>query len=179
RARRSTRATTVVTACVLVVVLGTALVRLPLQRAVTESAYVPGELAWGTMATTEELAMIERAEQTLPTGAVVVGDPFNGSALLPALAGRDVVFPQLGASGMSPAQLYLEANLNRIHADPRVCEALAAVGASHLYQDTATADDGAKVNPRTSAMRDVDTSRGFQLVDSAGSAALYRITACD
>jgi hypothetical protein len=179
RARREGRAARMVTAAVLVAVVATAVGRLPLQHAVAASAYVPGELAWGTMATTEELAMIQRAGRTLPRNAVVVGDPFNGSALLPALAGVDVVFPQLGASGMSPEQLYLEENLGRLHDDPRVCDALRAAGAGYLYQDTTPAEDGAKVDPRTLAMRDVDTSRGLELVDRAGRAALYRITVCD
>src|SRR5699024_11153035 len=99
-----------------------------------------------TMATAEELAMMERLGEELPADAVVVGDPFNGSALLPAVAGVDVVFPQLGPSGLSPAQLVLQEDLARIHEDPTVCAALAETGATHLYQDTATAADGAKVN---------------------------------
>lgn len=163
-------------AVVLAVAVGTAVARLPLQVRVVASAYVPGELAWGTMATAEELAMMRQLE--LPDGAVVVGDPFNGSALLPAVAGVDVVFPQLGASGMSPAQRVLQEGLAAVHEDPAVCAALADVGATHLYQDTASADDGAKLDDRTAAMRDVDVSTGFTEVARAGTAAVYRIDAC-
>lgn len=130
------------------------------------------------MATSDELAMMGRLADTLPPDAVVIGDPFNGSALLPAVAGVDVVFPQLGASGLAPAHRLLQERLAAVHDDPAVCEALAEVGATHLYQDTATADDGAKVDDRTAGMRDVDVTTGFTRVDAAGDAAVYRIEAC-
>src|SRR5690625_590569 len=113
------------------------------------------------MATAGELAMMRRLEQDLPAGAVVVGDPFNGSALLPAVAGIDVVFPQLGASGLSEAHRTLQDGLANIHDDPAICDALTEFGATHLYQDTAGADDGAKVDDRTSGMRDIKSSSGL------------------
>ena len=164
--------------CALPILLGTAVLRLPLQERVVAGAYVPGEIAWGTMATDEELAMMGRLAGSLPAGAVVVGDPFNGSALLPAVAGVDVVFPQLGTSGVSPAQQVLEERLVDIHDDPAVCAALREVGATHLYQDTATARDGAKERDRTAGMHDVDVTRGFTEVDRAGTASVHRIEVC-
>jgi len=174
RRRTGERAGQVALVGVLAVTLVTAGLRLPLQERVVASAFIPGDLAWGTMASVDELAMMRRLE--LPPDAVVVGDPFNGSALLPAVAGVDVVFPQLGASGMSPAQQTLQDYLARIHQEAEVCAALDEVGATHLYQDTA--DEGAKVNERTEAMREVDVTTGFTEVDRAGSAAVYRIEAC-
>lgn len=179
RARRASPGTgRVAVAGVLVVVLGTVALRLPLQERVVASAYVPGETAWGTMATAEELAMMRRLGDSLPDDAVVVGDPFNGSALLPAMAGVDVVFPQLGASGLSEPQRVLQSRLADLHDDPAVCAALREVGATHLYQDTASAEDGAKLDDRTAGMRDVDVTTGFTEVDRAGTAAVYRIELC-
>ncbi|MEE6289019.1 DUF6541 family protein [Georgenia sp. MJ173] len=174
----ATRAATAAVAVVVLAVVATAVVRLPLQQRVVASAFVPGELAFGTMATAEELELMHRLGEDLPADAVVVGDPFNGSALLPAVAGVDVVFPQLGPSGMSDAQLVLQAGLSRVHEDPAVCAALTELDVTHLYQDTAGEHDGAKTDERTAAMRDVDVSTGFTLVDSAGTAAVYRIDAC-
>ena len=164
---------------VLAVVGVTALARIPLAERVVASVYVPERLAWGTMATTDELAMMHRLADTLPDDAVVVGDPFNGSALLPAVAGIDVVFPQLGPA-LSPTQVVLEKGLARIHEDPSVCAALEEVGATHLYQDAARREpDGAKVDERTAGMWDVDVSFGFTEVDSADLAAVYRIDVCE
>lgn len=159
-------------------IVGTAFLRLPLQQQVVVSAYVPGQLAWGTMATEAELALIRRLHDAVGPDALVVGDPFNGSALLPGVAGIDVVFPQLGASRLSPEEEILQARLNQIHEDPSVCAALDAVGATHLYQDSAGTGDGAKVDDRTAGMRDVDVSVGFTEVDRAGSAAVYEIELC-
>ena len=168
-----------VAGAVALAIVAVAVVRLPLQDRVVASAFVPEELAFGTMATSAELDMMRRLGRELPGDAVVVGDPFNGSALLPAVAGVDVVFPQLGPSGMSEAQRVLQADLHRLHEDPAVCEALIQVRATHLYQDTATAEDGAKTHERTEGMRDLDLSEGFVLVDSAGTAGVHRIVACD
>ncbi|WP_324650838.1 DUF6541 family protein [Georgenia sp. H159] len=176
---RARSAAGVALAAVLALVAVSVAVRLPLQHGVAASAYAPSELAWGTMATDEELAMMRRAARVLPADAVVVGDPFNGSALLPAVAGVDVVFPQLGPSGMSDAQVVLREGLSDVHDDPAVCAALADVGATHLYQDTALEADGAKRGPPTRAMEDVDVSTGFVEVESAGTAAIYRIEVCD
>lgn len=163
---------------VIAIVGVSALARIPLAERVVTSVYVPEQLAWGTMATTDELAMMHRLAGTLPDDAVVVGDPLNGSALLPAVAGVDVVFPQLGPA-LSPAQVVLEKGLARIHEDPRVCAALDEVGATHLYQDAARREpDGAKVIERTAGMWDVDVSSGFTEVDSADLAAVYRIDMC-
>ena len=89
-----------------------------------------------------------------------------------------VVFPQLGASGLAPAHRLLQERLAAVHDDPAVCDALREVGATHLYQDTATAADGAKVDDRTAGMRDVDVSTGFTAVASAGSATVHRIEVC-
>lgn len=180
RARRHRHAAvaTAASATVVVIVMATVVLRMPVQERVIASAFVPGEVAWGTMATSEELAMMRRLPDVLPSDAVVVGDPFNGSALLPAVAGVDVAFPQLGASGLSEAHRTVQNDLSQIH-DAAVCEAIEELGASHLYQDTAEVTDGAKVDDRTAGMRDVDTTSGFTQVESAGSAAVYRIDVCD
>lgn len=168
----------ILSAVLAVTVLAVAVARVPLQERVVASAFVPSHLAFGTMATSAELDMMQRLGDELPDDAVVVGDPFNGSALLPAVAGVDVVFPQLGPSGMSKAQRTIQDGLHRLPDDPAVCEALTEAGATHLYQDTATGEEGAKTHERTAGMRAVDVNDGFELVDSAGTAGVYRIVGC-
>jgi len=80
---------------------------------------------------------------------------------------------------MSPPQRLIEERLAQIHDDPAVCEALSEVGATHLYQDSARRDEGAKVNERTEGMWEVDVSTGFTEVDAADDAAVYRIEVCE
>ncbi|PFG38718.1 hypothetical protein ATJ97_1204 [Georgenia soli] len=161
---------------VLVVVL-TGGARWDLKSRITASVHEPGAIAWGTMLTRGELAMIERLPDRLPPDAVVLGDPFNGSAYLPALAGVDVVLPQLGPVPGAERRL-LEASFRDLHDDPAVCGAARALGVTHVYTDTADAESGAKVSDRTAGLRDIDTSSGFTLVDSGGTAAVWQLTAC-
>ncbi|MCK6211748.1 hypothetical protein KZX45_14450 [Georgenia sp. EYE_87] len=161
----------------LVVVMLTAGARWDLKVRITASVHDPGAIAWGTMLVDDELAMIERLPERLPEGAVVLGDPFNGSAYLPALAGVDVVFPQLGPLGGEDRRL-LETSFRELRDDPAVCRAVDALGVTHVYTDTAGAEDGAKVSDRTSGLREVDTSAGFTLVDRGGTASVWRLTAC-
>ncbi|GAA3509734.1 DUF6541 family protein [Georgenia daeguensis] len=164
-------------ALLLVVVTSTAGARWDLKVAITASVHDPGAVAWGTMLTDDELDMIERLPGRLPEGSVVLGDPFNGSAYLPALAGVDVVFPQLGPLGGEDRQL-LERSFRDLRQNPAVCRAVESLGVTHVYTDTAGADDGAKVHARTAGLRDVDTSAGFTLVDRGGTASVWRLTAC-
>ncbi|MFD1507269.1 hypothetical protein FE374_14235 [Georgenia yuyongxinii] len=168
----------VASVAVLVMVVATSGgMRWGVKERVTASVYEPGQIAWGTMLTEAELAMMQRLPDQLPADAVVLGDPFNGSAYLPALAGVDVVFPQLGAVQGAHART-LESSLDQIRTDPAVCGAATALGVTHVYTDNAGAADGAKVHERTAAMRALDTSSGFELVDSGGTARVWRLTAC-
>lgn len=164
-------------ALVLAVVAATGGLRWDLKERVTASVYTPGEIAWGTMLSRAELAMIERLPAELPPDAVVLGDPFNGSAYLPALAGVDVVFPQLGPVRGDDARL-LERSLADLGTDPAVCAAARSLGVTHLYADTAGAAEGAKVHERTAAMREIGAAAGLELVDTGGTATVWRLTGC-
>jgi len=164
-------------ALLLVVVVLTAGARWELKSRITASVHEPGGIAWGTMLTPGELEMIERLPGRLPENAVVLGDPFNGSAYLPALAGIDVVFPQLGTVGGEERRL-LERSFRELHDDPAVCRAARALGVTHVYTDTAGIPDGAKVSDRTAGLRRIDTSNGFALVERGDTAAVWRLTAC-
>ncbi|GAA1629080.1 DUF6541 family protein [Georgenia ruanii] len=175
---RTVAALAVPAALLAVVAVVTGGLRWDLKERVTASVYEPGQIAWGTMLSGPELAMMTRLGGELPADAVVLGDPFNGSAYLPALAGAKVVFPQLGPVRGADART-LETSLDRLRTDPAVCAAARALGVTHLYTDTATRAAGAKEHARTTAMRGVDTTTGHELVDRAGTAAVWRLTACD
>lgn len=161
----------------LVVVAVTSGLRWELREQVTASVYDPGEIAWGTMLSADELAMMDRLPEKLPAGAVVLGDPFNGSAYLPALAGVDVVFPQLGAVHGAPSRV-LEGGLEQIGSDPAVCAAIRSLGVTHLYTDTAGMAEGAKVHERTVGLRSLSTVGDLDLVDRAGTSAVWKLRTC-
>ena len=109
---------------------------------------------------------------------MVLGDPFNGAALVPAVTGRSAVPPHVsGGSARSADAQYLLQHFRDIREDPEVCAAIGRLGVTHVYLDapiTIYGWDLAQTNP---GMYDVDTS-GFEQIDSGGTAAVWRITTC-
>jgi len=126
------------------------------------------------MFTAAELAMIRRLETQLGDGAVL-GDPANGSAYVYALTGRPVVFAHLTGVWDQPRR-YLMEHLPLIGTDRLVCTALDQLDARYLYIDPVTWGGTGRFASMTA---DLDLTTGFELVDSGGTAKVYRITACD
>lgn len=141
-------------------------------------AYDPAQIRWGTMLSPEELALMRDLRSVVPEGSLVLGDPHNGAAFAFVMGGRHVVLPQLGTSAMDEAQTYLRAHFRDIASDPEVCRYVEELGVTHLYDDRAGVADGAKVDPESPGLHDVDTSVGFSLVATAGTATLWTIEAC-
>lgn len=153
------------------------------QKAVRTAEFVaPGPVRWGTMLSVEEIALLERLPTTTPPEAVILGDPANGAAFAWSVADRRVVFPQLGPSNQSAAQRTLRFGFHELLTEPAVCEAVRELGVTHFYQDTATAAEGAKVSedwPGLTTPVTPELLTGLEVVDTGGTATLYRITACD
>lgn len=143
-----------------------------------EMAYDPAKIAFGTMVTPAEIELLGRLEGTLGDDAVLLGDPMNGAAFAYAVSGVEVVIPQLSAAYADIEQLYLEQHLREIVTDPVVCEALETLGVTHVYLDDPGWISGTDVAARFPGFYGVDVSSGFELVDSAGPAAVYEVTAC-
>lgn len=162
-------------AAMLVVTLGW---HAPIRVERFEQAYVPGQILWGTMASAEEIELLHRLPATTPEDALILGDPANGAAFAWSVAGRRLVLPHLGESGMSPEQALLREGFDRLGEDPEICAAVRALGVTHYYQDTATTADGAKQDRFGPGLQHAPAT-GLEVVDSGGTATLYRITACD
>lgn len=131
------------------------------------------------MATAGELAMIRRMQLLIPGDALIVGDPIAGEAYAQVIGQHTTVFPQLTmANKDSYSQTVLAQQFNQIHTNPQVCEVVRTLGITHFYED----EDGYYYNflrsSRSPGLYNVDTSRGFELVDTGGTAKLYKITAC-
>lgn len=163
------------------VALSTFGLRWPSQVEVMSSVYSHWPIAWGTMIDSEdELAMIDRAGETLPDDAVVLGEPINGSPYLLARSDVQVVFPQLTAIEGSPERALLAEQFNRWYLDPDVCQAVRDLGVTHVYVDDLTFDEGGKWEETTAGLRVISTNRpGFELVDRGGQASLWKFTGCD
>lgn len=149
------------------------------QTAVMSSTYNTWPIAWGTMLEEDEIAMVDRAAEMLPDAAVVLGEPSAGSPYLLARSGVDVVYPQLTPIAGSPERLLLAAEFNRWRTNPEVCEAVRALGVTHVYGDDLTFAEGAKWEEATPGLRSFNTNQPeFELIDSGGQASIYRFTGC-
>lgn len=140
-------------------------------------AYEPGATRWGHMLSPEEVRLLGRLDRVLPPDALVIGDPANGAALVWAVADRHVFLPQLSVSNLTADQRLLRASFSDLVTDPEVCEAVRRNGITHLYVDTATAADGAKVDAGAPGLHRAP-SEGVEVVDSEGTATVYRLTVC-
>lgn len=126
----------------------------------------------------QELAMLERIGTELPEGSVVIGDPASGVAYLPLESDVESVFTQMNLRDVDEDGIFLAENFDRIHEDERVCQLLNYYGIGYFYEDASldyNYSDRAEAMP---GFYGVDTSRGFTLVDQAGTAKLWEIDAC-
>lgn len=126
----------------------------------------------------QELALVKRLPLTVPEGAKIADNPWNGSSWAYAFGGRDVLTPHLFA-GPDVDRSLISQRLKFAASDPAVCEALRNenvdyvldFGNRYLLNLPASAD--------YPGVTDIGDQPGFQEVDSEGtSAKLYKITAC-
>lgn len=166
----------------LVLFLGASTVgfRYPTSEIVMGSVYTAyPDIAWGSMVGPEELEMLDRAGDTLPDDAVVLGDPLNGSPFLFARSGVEVVYRQMTPLADAPAQTLLANEFSDWFRDQRVCEAVRELGVTHVYTDTMDFYDGGKYDSRVLGLTDINTDRPqFTLLDTGDTAALWEFTGC-
>lgn len=143
-----------------------------------EQAYVSGQMKWGTMVREAEMEMLQRLQQKTPQDALILGDPANGAAFAWSVAGRHVVLPHLGASGMSADQKFLRETFNELGQNAEVCDAVRRLGVTHFYQDTAGPRGKGRFDEFSDGLQQ-PMQDGLRLIDRGGTARLYEIVACD
>lgn len=124
-----------------------------------------------------EISMIRRAANTLPTDAYVIGDPAVGTALLQMTSNRRVVWPYPGRE-RGQEDVFLAEHFKDIHVDPRICEVVRKHQITHFYKDRAGWYNSNYNPDRRPGLYEVDTSKGFTLVDRAGPAQIFSIDIC-
>ncbi|MGB3829088.1 MAG: DUF6541 family protein [Ornithinimicrobium sp.] len=150
------------------------------QTQIMASTYSTWPIAWGTMLTEDEIALVDRARTSLPEDAVVLGEPTAGSPYLLMRSDVEVVYPQLTPIADSPERLLLAQKFNSWQIDPEVCDAVRALGVTHVYADDLTFAEGGKWQKETPGLRRIRTDGpDFERVDSGGQASLWRFTGCD
>lgn len=146
---------------------------------VLQSVYVlPKSEPGFEMVDAAEQSFYAQVKQHTPADALVANNPWDGSALLWALADRRVLFPHMGIQTTSD-QRYVAAHLDNVLTDPKVCQAV-----NDLHLGYLMIGDGGfwPWDPRTKTypgLNDPGDNHGFQLVLSSGpKLKLYQITAC-
>lgn len=126
-----------------------------------------------------ERAFFAEVGQHTPPDAMVANNPWDGSALLWALANRRVLFPHLEVT-VSADELYLAKHLNNASQDPKVCEA-----ANRLHVGYLIIGDGGfwpwdkRVHDYPGFADPGADNKAFQLILTYGPGLkLYRLTAC-
>lgn len=145
-------------------------------RGVQEAAAKYRFTADSELLTVDELALIRRLPDTVEAGAKTVGVPLTGAALSYSYTGIPTLLPY-GTTPVTDAGRLLFESLDELTTTPEVCAAVEETGVDYVL------DFGVdSVHPGETivepGLQDLTSANGFELVDSEGEAALYRITGC-
>lgn len=162
-----------------VALVGTTALSTPARIYLAREVYHPEPSDYTHVASPEELAMIRSLDEVLPPDARVLGDPYNGSALVQAVGNREVVFPQLYFRESNVPEAVLRYQFRIFDSNQAVCNYVHEYGITHLYLDTDTESFGKDNTVEAPGLYGVDTSVGFTKVASGGSASVWRIDVCD
>lgn len=126
----------------------------------------------------QELALVKRLRMTVPEGAKIADNPWNGSSWAYAFGSRDVLTPHLFA-GPDAERSLISQRLKFTPSDPAVCEALRRENVDYVLDFGSRYLLNLPASTDYPGVTDIGDRPGFQEVDSEGtSAKLYKITAC-
>ncbi|MGO4384597.1 DUF6541 family protein [Specibacter sp. RAF43] len=124
---------------------------------------------------TDERALILRADRKIPANATVIVNPLTGAALVYALADRKVILPAAGSTP-SPDDRILTHHLTELGSDAAVCAAVKRLDSYYLLDFGARQIN--KMNMEFPSSQALAATPGLTLLDREGPAKLYRIDAC-
>lgn len=124
-----------------------------------------------------ERDFVEALPRWVPPGIVVAGSPWNGSAMVYALADRPVLFPHL-MGRWSPDQQLLATRLGRGLQEPAVCAAVHRLRVGFVLDGASVFWPGDGRQVRYSGLSGLAGRTGFEKVASGGRLTLYRVRPC-
>lgn len=123
----------------------------------------------------DELALIKRLPDHVPSDKAIASNPWNGSSLAFALAGRRTLQLHL-ISEISADARKINQRLKEAGSDPSVCSSVRALDVGYVldfgHREVHGADHGYY------GLDGLDASGVAKLIDSEGEAKLYKIEAC-
>lgn len=127
------------------------------------------------LVSSDELSVIKRLREDVPDDAVILGNPYTGSALSYALGDRKSAQLHI-LSYVSPELQEIYDGLGSVTSDPDVCKAVRDEKSYYVLDFGTNEVHGGDHTPL--GLRNLERNPGVQLVDSQGDAKVYRITAC-
>jgi hypothetical protein len=123
----------------------------------------------------DEMTLMKRIDKELPKDAILLGNPWNGSALAYAFTGRKVLqFHILSELRDGAEKLYDE--LNTAATDPAVCPIVKRLNLTYVldfgHREVHGGDNGFR------GLDNLEEAQVGTLVDSEGAAKIYKLTAC-
>lgn len=174
-APRGRAATTIVAGALTLLVIATQLA--PSLALRTEEATIEYAMtADARLLSPDEEELLQRVDEHIPDGGVVIGNPWTGTSLVYAYAGRLALLPAIYGD-RSPETLLLLESLREAEPGSVECEAIEAEGVTHVLDfGRREVHDGRHPYP---GIERLTTSDAVELVDEEGKARLYAVTACD
>ncbi|SEP63987.1 hypothetical protein SAMN05216188_10141 [Lentzea xinjiangensis] len=139
--------------------------------------YIDSNPAEGVLVDRSELAFQEKLDQVLPEDAVVVNNPWDGSAIMLADIRRKAVFPHADLP-WGDEQRYLAQHLADAATDPKVCTAAEKLGARYMLLANKTFWSWDNRTKRYPGIKEPSTPGAFELVASSGAIKLYKLDRC-
>ncbi|NJC21163.1 hypothetical protein BJ994_000239 [Arthrobacter pigmenti] len=126
--------------------------------------------------TDNELALIRRLPESVEPGAKLIGVPLTGASLSYSYTGIPTLLPY-GTDPVNEAGRALFESLDELTTNDAVCRALEETGVGYVLDfGTDSVHPGERiVEP---GLQELTAENGFELIESVGDAALYRITGC-
>ncbi len=127
------------------------------------------------LVSSDEYALMEELDDVVPADAVIAGNPWTGSSLAYVLADRRTL--QLHTLAvLSPETDEVYADLRDATTNPEVCDAIVEENVRFVLDFGGQEVHGGD-HPYP-GLDDLAASDAVELVESVGSAGLYRVTAC-
>lgn len=128
------------------------------------------------LVSSDELALIDRLESHVPANSVIVGNPWNGSALAFALADRRMLQMHMLSEIPAGAEEIYD-HLDEALSDPDVCPAVRRLNVRYVldfgHHEVHGGDNGFR------GLDNLVANGVAKVVDSQGEARLYELTVCN
>ena len=141
--------------------------------AVAHFGYIRGEDS--PLLSADEWTLLSRLDKETPADAVIIGNPWTGTALAYALADRRVLLPHT-LTDITPEMTAILNGLNTATDDSKACRAVRDLDVTYVLDfGGPEINNGKVVFP---GLTKLSRSDNVELVDQQGKAKLYRIIGC-